>query len=133
VKNQFYTGTPTSRRFALCPATVKAGDPVLLGNIPAVALDDYQSITGGTVFLLNGTFELSVEGATVISPQTGHAINPGDPIHASGGTLDAPTNVTTGFTLSAVSADPLFGHLDPSGTTIASTTTDTAALVCLEG
>lgn len=138
MKNQFYTGTPTSRRFALCPTTVKAGDPVLIGNtddnsaIPAVALDDYQASTGGTVFLLNGTFELTVHAVSQISPAVGEAINPGDPLFASG-TLDAPTNITTGLTISATDGDNPFGHLDPSGVQIASTATDTAALVLLQG
>lgn len=132
MKNQQYTGTPTSRRFAVCPSTVKAGDPVLIGKIPAVALDDYQSNTGGTTFLLNGTFQLSVIAVTQISPAVGAAINPGDPLYAEG-TLDSTTNITTGLTISATSGDTPFGHLDPSAAIISSGATDTAALVCLEG
>ena len=38
MKNQVFTGTPTSPRFALCPSTVKAGDMVLIGKEPACAL-----------------------------------------------------------------------------------------------
>lgn len=132
MKNQQFTGTPTSRRFAVCPSTIKAGDPVLIGDIPAVALDDYQSITGGTTFLLNGTFQLSVVAVTQISPAVGSKANPGDPLYATG-TLDSTTNITYGLTISKTSGDTPFGHLDPSATAITSGQTDTAALVCLEG
>jgi len=133
MKNQVYTGTPTSRRFALCPSTVKAGDPVLIGIIPAVALDDFQLNTGGTTFLLNGSFNLTVLGATVISPQTGHALKVGDKVYADGGTLDSTTNITTGFTLDANTSGVLFGEVDPSYQTIASGVSDTAAIVKLAG
>jgi predicted RecA/RadA family phage recombinase len=112
MKNQSKTGTPTGRRFALCPTTVLAGDPVLVGAEPAVALNDYQSITGGTVFLFDGSFFLSVLGATVISPLSGLAMKPGDKVFADGGTLDSVTNVKTGFTLDANTGGTLFGKID---------------------
>lgn len=128
MKNQKYTGTPTSTRFALCPTTVKAGDPVLLGSIPAVALNDYSALTSGTVFYTNGSFNLSVEAASVLSPVTGAAIHPGDPIYLSGGSLDTGTNVTTGGTLCAVSGGTLFGELDPDEATITSATTATVGV-----
>jgi len=121
--NQDKTGTPTSRRFALCPSTVKAGDPVLLGTVPAVALNDYQSIELGAVFLMNGSFFLSVLGATVISPQTGHTLKPGDKVYADGGTLDSATNVTTGFTLDANTGGTFFGTIDPSDPGVTTGTT----------
>ena len=132
MKNQYYTGTPTSRRQAACPASIKAGDPVLLGKIPAVALDDYQAINGGSTFLLNGSFLLTVHAVSQISPAVGAAIKPGDPLYASG-TLDSATNVTYGLTISATSGDTPFGHLDPTGSGILSAAVDTAAIVCLEG
>lgn len=131
MKNQVYTGTPTSRRFVVCPSTVVAGDAVLVGTQPAVALNSYQSNTGGAVFDFNGSFALTVNAWTGSSPLTGQAVNPGDKIYASG-SLDSTTNVTTGLTLSKNSANTLFGHLDPSGTIIASGLTDTAATVVLE-
>lgn len=131
MKNQVYTGTNVSRRFALCPTTVVSGDPVLIGTIPGVALDSYQANTGGTTFLCNGSFTLTVVAATVISPVTGSAVNPGDKLYATG-TLDATTNITTGLTISKATGGTLFGHLDPSGTIIASAQTDTAATVVLE-
>jgi predicted RecA/RadA family phage recombinase len=129
MKNQVFTGTPTSRRFALCPSSIVAGQPVLLGKIPAVALDNYQANTGGTTFLLNGSFNLTVVGATVLSPQTGHQINPGDKVYADGGTTDSATNVTYGFTLDAASGGTFFGNLDPSAPAVTSGTTSTTAVV----
>ena len=129
MKNQVFTGTPTSRRFALCPTTVKSGDPVLLGTLPAVALDDYQAITGGTTFLLNGSFNLTVVAVTVISPPTTHKINPGDKVYFDGGSLDSATNVTTGGTIDANTGGTFFGNLDPSGPAITAGVTSTTATV----
>lgn len=132
MKNQVYTGTPTSRRFALCPTSIVAGQPVLLGVIPAVALDSYQSDTEGTTFLLNGSFALTVIAESSISPAVGSAVKPGDALYASG-TLDSATNVTYGLTISKTSGDTPFGRYDPSGPGITSGETDTAATVILEG
>ena len=131
--NQVFTGTPTSRRFALCPTTILAGQPVLIGTIPAVALDNYQVLTGGTTFLLGGTFALTVVGQTVESPQTTHKINPGDKLYASNGTFDAVTNITYGFVIDANSANNQFGHLDPNYVSVGAGLTDTAANVIIEG
>ena len=128
MKNQVYTGTPTSRRFASCPTTVKGGDAVLIGSTPAVALDDYSSLTGGTSFLFNGTFTLTVIAATVISPVTGSTENPGDQLYATG-TLDSATNVTTGLTISKATGGTVFGHLDETGPAVTSGTTSTTANV----
>ncbi len=131
MKNQYFTGTNVSRRQALCPTTVLAGDPVLLGTIPAVALDNYQAAISGTTFLCNGSFVLTVVAATVVSPITGSAVKPGDKIYATG-SLDTATNVTTSLVLSKATGGVLFGHLDPSYPEITSATTDTAAVVVLE-
>ena len=134
MKNQVYTAPPTSRRFALCPTTVKSGDFVLLGpGIPAVALDDYQTLTGGTTFLLAGTFALTVVGQTVESPQTTHKINPGDKLYLNSGTLDSTTNITTGGVIDANSSGTFIGYLDPSYVAVAAGATDTAAQVLLAG
>lgn len=138
MKNQIYAGTPTSTRFALCPSTIKAGDPVLIGEagdlraIPAVALNDYSAATGGTVFYTNGTFALTVVAVSQISPAVGEAVNPGDPLFAVG-TFDSTTNITHTLTISATDGDQPFGNLDPSGTGISSAATDTAAWVKIGG
>ena len=130
--NQVYTGTPTSRRFCPCPSTVKAGDPVLIGLIPAVALDNYQATEGGTTFLLGGSFSLSVIAQSG-SPLAGHQINPGDKLYAEGGTLDASTNITTGFTLNAdATYGTFFGYLDPEQPKILSGVTNAAATVLID-
>jgi predicted RecA/RadA family phage recombinase len=131
MKNQVYTGTSVSRRDSLCPTTVKSGDPVLIGTIPAVALDDYQANTGGTTFLCNGSFILTVIAATVVSPITGSAVNPGDKLYATG-TLDSATNITTALVISKATGGTVFGHLDPSAPAITSATTSTTAIVVLE-
>lgn len=132
MKNQVYTGTPTSRRFVACPSTVKSGDPVLIGKVPAVALNDYESATGGAVFLMNGTFTLSVTGATQKSPQVNAAMNPGDKVYAEG-TLDVTTNVTTGLFLSATPGDTFFGNLDPTGPGVGSGLTVNANVILVIG
>jgi predicted RecA/RadA family phage recombinase len=130
MKNQVFIGTPTSPRFSICPITVKSGDPVLLGSIPAVALDDYQANEGGTTFYANGTFALMVMGRSSQSPVVAAAIKPGGKIYAVG-TLDTATNVTTDLTLDANSSSGvLFGTLDPQyQTSVGSGLTDTAAWV----
>lgn len=132
MKNQVVLSVPGTQRQAKCPITVKAGDPVLLGKDPAVAINDYESIYGGTTFELTGSYILTVIGRTVESPATGLAIGAGDKIYASG-TLDATTNVTTGLTLDAASGNTFFGTLDPQypGAPVASNATDAAAWVRL--
>lgn len=133
MKNQVFTGTPTSPRFALCPSTVVAGDLVLIGAEPACALNSYQSNTGGATFYFTGTFTGTVVGSTSHSPYTPAAIKPGSKLYASG-TLDATTNVTTGLLISVTTTDTPFGFLDPSYTAgVSSGATDTAAYVRLGG
>jgi hypothetical protein len=77
-------------------------------------------------FMFGGTFALTVTAKSSLSPSTGKTINPGDPIYADGGSLDAASNMTTGFTLDANSGGTLFGHLDPTGPAL---TTGTTAVV----
>jgi len=131
--NEIYPGPATNRRFALCPSTVKSGDAVLVGSEPAVALNDYNSATGGTVFCFSGTFALTAVGATVVSPQTPAALKPGAKVYASG-SLDSTTNVTTGLTISGATGDTEFGIIDPAYTAgVTSGATDTGAWVRLKG
>ena len=130
-KLQVYTGTPTSRRFALCPSTVVQDDAVLIGDQPAFALNSYSALTGGAVFCFNGTWKATVVAAAYLSPPVSAAINPGDKL-AAVGTLDATTNVTTGLRIfkgtSGTEGTP-FGCLDPTDAVILSGATNTAALV----
>ncbi len=121
---------PGDARFYLCPTTVKAGDLVLIGALPGVAIDDYNSKTLGTGFRFAGTFALTVLAATVVSPVTGSQVNQGDKLFATG-TLDVATNVTTGLTISKASGGTLIGSYDDT-TPILTTVTNTAALVKLK-
>ena len=133
MKNQRYTGTPTSRRQVTLPnltPALTAGTPILVGTEPMVMLDDYQSNVAGCTCLLNGSFDLTVIARSVESPITTHAINPGDPLYASG-TLDVATNVTYNLTIDAASGNTPFGRLDPTGPGIAAGATNTAAGVIL--
>ena len=113
-------------RFYLCPTTVLAGDLVLIGALPGVAIDSYSSKSGGTVFRIAGTFALTVIAATVVSPVTGSQVNQGDKIYATG-TLDSPTNVTHGLTLSKAGGGTLVGSYDdPNPITSGATSTSAA-------
>ena len=119
MKNQLYTGTPTSRRQVALPAVAALESPnggvaILVGSMPAVTLDSYQTNVDGATCLFNGSFDLTVVGSSSHSPYTPQALNPGDPVYASG-TKDATTNVTYGLLLSGDSSDTLFGHIDPTG------------------
>lgn len=118
MKNQLYTGTPTSRRQVTLPAVASlenaSGVPILVGSMPAVTLDEYETNIDGATCLFNGTFNLTVVGSSTHSPFTGEALNPGDPVYASG-TLDSVTNVTHDLLLSGTDSDTLFGHIDPTG------------------
>ena len=134
MKNQVILSVPGTQRQAACPTTVKAGDPVLLGAIPAVAINDYESIYGGTTFEITGSYALTVIGHSSISPVADEAIGQGAKIYATGGTLDPTTDVTTGITLSATlpPAGIFFGTLDPQYQAgVAAGATDTAAWVRL--
>ena len=115
--NQILSVTPTKTGQVLFPATVTLpGTPMLVGSIPAMNLDAYQQTIGGATCYFDGCYALAVSAYSTSSPLTGKAINIGDPIYATGGSLDSPTNVTTGFTLDADSGDSsvLFGYLDSS-------------------
>ena len=131
--NQLFSGSPTSRRFVTMPASpaIVAGEPLLIGVMPCVALDSYQSQTGGATCLFGGSFSLTVIGSSdEASPPTGAAINPGDQLYASG-TKDTTTNVTYGLTINVDTSKTKFGHLDPQQPKIASGTTNTAAAVAM--
>lgn len=130
--NQIFSVTPTKTRNAQLPATeTLAGTPQFIGALPCINLDSYQSNVGGATCYFDGAYAVSVTAKSSLSPSVGHAIKPGDPIYASGGTLDATTNVLTGFTLCADSSGTLWGYLDPTESTITSATTNSAATVSI--
>lgn len=130
MKNQILSVTPTKTRQVIFPATITvAGEPLLLGTIPFTNLDSYQANIGGATGYFDGCFTFPVTAESSLSPVVGHTINLGDPIYAKGGTLDATTNVTSGFTLCADSSGVLFGYLDPqanSGPLLTGTTANVA-------
>lgn len=128
--NEIYQDRPDNAYFFKCPNTVTSGMPVLIGVRAAVALDAYDSTTGGTTFRFSGTFSLTVIGQSTQSPVSGLAVNPGDELFASG-SLDAATNVTTGLTIDKTRGNTPFGNLNQS-TAIASGATSTTALVSLK-
>ena len=112
--NQVLSVTPTKTGQLLFPSTVTVpGTPLLQGSVPCINLDAYQQTIGGATVYYDGCYSLTVSAYSTPSPLTGKTINIGDPIYATGGTLDSATNVTTGFTLDADSVDGvLFGYLD---------------------
>jgi len=123
--NEIRNDRPANARPYRCPTTVKAGDLVLVGAQPAVAVDDYNPRTGGTVFRLTGTYEFSVVAGTQVSPLVGSALNQGERIYGAGGVLDSDTNVTTDLTLSKDDSGVLIGTYD-DWDSIASGVTGTA-------
>lgn len=130
--NEIFKGPSTENRFYACPSTIVAGDAVLIGGVlPAIAVDNYSSVSGGTLFRLAGTFELTVIGATTVSPLSGSAVKPGEVIYG-GGTTDATTGMIHTLTLSKQTDSTVaFGTYDGEG--IDSGETDTAARVKLLG
>lgn len=128
--NQVKYGIPQQRRWFKCPSAVTSGMPVLIGTLAAVALDAYDSSTGGTTFELTGSYALTVIGQSTQSPVSGLQINPGDELFASG-TLDATTGVTYNLTIDKTRGNTPFGNLDQS-TAILSGVTNTAAVVRLK-
>src|SRR5271169_6496769 len=89
-----------------------SGDVLLFGDneagasLAGVAQNSYTPPTGipnpegvGVQFI--GVFFLTVVALNQLSPGTGVAIAPGDPVYADGGTYDATTGCTYGFTLDA--------------------------------
>jgi hypothetical protein len=109
--------------------------PVLIGSqsgpaLAAVAMDAYDSSTGGTTFCLDGSYALTVIGQSQQSPNGGLAVPPGGEIYASG-TFDSTTNVTYNLTLDGTIGNTPFGKLDQP-TAVASGVTSTTAIVRLK-
>lgn len=86
------------------PATPASGDPVLIGQIPAVALTDERS-DGTTTIDTAGAYNLSVKA---VDTGGSAAVNPGDIIYYVSG--DTPklsrknTGVRYGYALGAITS-----------------------------
>lgn len=128
--NQVKYGIPQQRRWFKCPSAVTSGMPVLIGTLAAVAIDAYDSSTGGTTFELTGSYALTVIGQSTQSPNSVQQVNPGDELFATG-SLDATTNVTYNLTIDKTRGNVPFGNLDQS-TPILAGVTNTAAVVRLK-
>jgi predicted RecA/RadA family phage recombinase len=115
----------------LAPAAVTSGMPVLIGTMPAVAIDAYVSATVPVSFALKGVYALTVVARSIQSPVSGLAIKPGEELFATGGTLDAATNITTGIEINKTRGGVPFGMYFGAMPGILSGVTDTAAPVRL--
>lgn len=98
--------------FFLCPSAVTAGMPVLIGDMPAVAIDNYSTVTLGTTFCFRGVYALTVIGQSSQSPVSNLQVNPGDQLFATG-TLDATTKVTYNLTIDKTRGNIPFGMFWP--------------------
>lgn len=98
---------------ALAYPTLLSGVPLLLGPVPCVGNDNDGDATrpadGKISVDTSGVFNLSVTAKTSLSPSTTSAVNPGDKIYADGGTTDATTGLTYGFTLDKNSGGTPYG------------------------
>jgi predicted RecA/RadA family phage recombinase len=128
--NQVKIGVPQNNRWFPCPSAVTSGMPVLIGTMAAVAMDAYDSSTGGTTFCLDGSYSLTVIAQSTQSPVSGEQVNPGDELFASG-TLDSTTNVTYNLTIDKTRGNTPFGNLDQNAV-ILSGVTNTSAIVRLK-
>ena len=128
--NQAKIGVNQYNRWYPCPSGVTSGMPVLIGTQAAVAMDAYDSSTGGATFLLDGSYFLTVIGQSTQSPNSVQQINPGDELYASG-TPDATTGITYNLTIDKTRGNCPFGNYE--GTTpILAGVTNTSAPVRLK-
>ncbi|MFC6080926.1 DUF2190 family protein [Sphaerisporangium aureirubrum] len=83
------------------PATPNSGDPVLVGQLPGVALTKEDS-AGYTTVKLNGVAELPVKGETT----TNAAVTYGDVLYYDSGVInkDSTNGVRFGYALGAVNS-----------------------------
>ncbi len=123
-------GTQSANRWYACPTQVTSGMPVLIGTMAAVALDAYDSSTGGTTFMFDGSYFLTVIAQSSASPVSGLQLNPGDELFAQG-TLDATTGVTYSLTIDKTRGNCPFGNYEGPGS-ILSGVTNTNAMVRLK-
>lgn len=128
--NTLKQGTNENNRWFPCPSAVTSGMPVLVGTLAAVALDAYDSSTGGTTFQFDGDYALTVVAQSQQSPLSGLTVNPGDELFANG-TLDSTTGVTYNLTIDKTRGNCPFGNFD-GPTALVSGTTNTSASVRLK-
>ena len=123
--NQLKIGVPQNNRWMQCPAAVISGMPCLLGTMAGVAMDAYDSSTGGTTFCLDGDYALTVIAQSAQSPTSGLQINPGDELFASG-TLDTATGITYNLTIDKTRGNCPFGNYMGTGPILSGVTLTTA-------
>jgi hypothetical protein len=123
-------GLNQNNRWFACPSAVTSGMPVLIGTMAAVALDAYDSSTGGTTFQIDGSYFLTVIAQSSQSPVSGLQINPGDELFAQG-TLDTTTGITYSLTIDKTRGNCPFGNYEGPGP-ILSGATNTGAEVRLK-
>lgn len=129
--NQVKIGVPQNNRWFPCPSAITSGMPVLIGTLAAVAMDAYDSSTGGTTFCTDGSYALTVIGQSQLSPNSIKQLNPGDEIFASAANVDSTTNVSYNLTLDGTRGNVPFGNLDQN-TAIGAGVTSTSAVVRLK-
>ncbi len=120
-------GTQENNRWYPCPTQVTSGMPVLIGTQAAVALDAYDSSTGGTTFMLDGSYFLTVIAQSTQSPVSVQQINPGDELYASG-TPDATTGITYNLTIDKTRGNCPFGNYEGPGPILAGVTNTNAMI-----
>lgn len=122
-------------------AAVTSNQPLLFGVIPCVANESYSDATRPTRGFISvdaaGAFNLAVTAVSTLSPAVNSAVNVGDKIYAKGGTTDAPTGITYGFTLCKDATGTLFGTAisvaGASGVLISSGASGTIAVRLYQG
>lgn len=107
------------------PSAITKGMPVLIGQMPAVAIDDYTAVTGRCTFCLVGIFALTVIAQSSQSPVSGLTLNVGDELFASG-TLDTTTRITYNLTIDKTRGNVPFGNFVGSAAITAGSTSTTA-------
>jgi predicted RecA/RadA family phage recombinase len=90
------------------PAAITKGMPVLIGTVPAVAIDNYNANTGRCTFCMEGIYALTVSANSTQSPVGGLAVGVGSELFASG-TLDVTTNITYNLTIDKTRGNVPFG------------------------
>ena len=128
--NQAKIGVPEYNRWYACPSGVTSGMPVLIGTQAAVAMDAYDSSTGGTTFYMDGSYFLTVIAQSTQSPVSGEQINPGDELYAAG-TLDTTTGITYSLTIDKTRGNCPFGNYEGPGPILPGVT-NTSAMVRLK-